>query len=187
MIPVNQIKSGMVIKLDDKLYTVVSYFHVKPGKGGAFLRTKLRNLKTNNVIEKLLSTNDKVEEVFVEEKKFIYLYRDNSGYHFMDSSTYEDCFFNEDFIQDGKFFLKENMEVTAKMYNGEIVAIEVPTFVELKVIETESISRKDTAKPSTKQAKLETGVLIQVPVFVNTGDIIKVDTRNIQYVERVGK
>lgn len=185
MIPVNQIHPGMVVKLEGKFYIVISYIHVKPGKGGAFLRTKLRDIQTGNVVEKLLATDDKIEDIFVENKKLLYLYHDHTGYHFLDLESYEELLLSEECINEFKFYLKENMEVIAKVLDGKIVSIEMPNFVELKVISTEPVSRKDTAKPASKQAQLETGLVIQVPVFINVGDIVRIDTRNARYVERV--
>ena len=185
MIPVNQVKIGMVIRLEGKLYAVLGFTHTKPGKGGAFLRMKLKDISTGQLIEKTISTDEKVEDVFIEERKLTYLYRDDRNFHFMDERTFEEVEVPESELGDTKFYLKENSHVIATFHEGKIVAIAPPTFVELKVTETEPGFRGDTVKPGTKPAKLETGLVVQVPLFINPGDVIKIDTRTGEYVERV--
>jgi len=185
MIGANQIKPGIVIKLEDRLFAVVSFTHTKPGKGGALLRLKLKDVSTGQVMERTISTNDKVDNAYMEEKKLTYLYKDNSHFHFMDDETYEQVAFTVDELGNVQFFLKENDHVFATVHDGKIISLANNMFVELKVIETDPGFKGDTVKAGTKSAKLETGALIQVPLFINSGDVIKIDTRTKEYVERV--
>ncbi|MDP8234507.1 MAG: elongation factor P [Candidatus Saelkia tenebricola] len=185
MISVNQIKPGMVIKLENRLLAVVSYTHTKPGKGGAFLRLKLKDISTGQTMERTISTDDKVDNAYMEEKKLTYLYRDGSGFHFMDDETYEQVSLTEDDLGDIRLFLKENDYVSVTLHDGKIIALVNNMFVELKVVETDPGFKGDTVKSGTKPAKMETGAVIQVPLFIDNGDVIKIDTRIQEYVERV--
>lgn len=185
MIPANQIKQGMVIKLESRLFGVLSFTHTKPGKGGAYLRLKLKDISSGQVLEKTISTDEKVEDVFVEERKLIYLYYDGERYNFMDEKSYEQIELTPQELEEVKFYLKENEAVTATFYQGKIISISPPIFVELKVVETEPGYRGDTVKAGSKPAKLESGLILQVPLFINNGDVVKVDTRTGEYVERV--
>ncbi len=185
MIPANQIKTGMFIKQDLRLCAILGYSHTKPGKGGAFLRMRIKDIVTGQVLEKTISTAEKVDNVFVEERKLNYLYRDSAGFHFMDETTYEDIEMSEDKVSDVMQFVKENDPVYATVYEGKIVSLSSPLFVELKIIETDPGFKGDTVKSGSKSAKLETGVIVSVPLFINNGDTIKIDTRTGEYVERV--
>jgi len=163
---------------------VVDFHHVKPGKGAAFVRTKLRNLKTGNIQENTFKGEEKIEEAFVEERKLIYSYRAGNIFHFIDQNTFEDLMLEEDNLKDKIPFLKDNLEVNAYFYKGKILNISLPNFVTVKVEHTEPGFKGDTARGGSKPATIETGAVIQVPLFVNTGDMIKVDTRSGQYIER---
>lgn len=184
MISTNQFKSGLFIKLNGKLFTIIESQHHKPGKGGAFVRTKLRNVKSGSVVDRTFRAGETVEDIFVEEKKYQYLYCADRQYNFMDSETYEQISLTEQKIKDARRFLKENTDVTVLMYEGDILSIKLPMFINLKVIEAEPGVRGDTVKAGTKSAKLETGATVQVPLFINTGNVIKIDTRTGEYIGR---
>ncbi len=185
MIPANQIKTGMVIKVEGRLFSIVSFSHTKPGKGGAFLRVKLKDISNGQTLERTISTDEKVDNAYVEEKRMNYIYRDSQGYHFMDDETYEDVTMIEEDLEGMKGFLKENSHINATVYEGKIVALSLPLFVELEIVETDPGFKGDTVKTGTKPAKLETGTTIQVPLFIDKGDVVKIDTRTAGYVERV--
>lgn len=159
--------------------------HVKPGKGAAFVRTKLKNVMTGAVIEKTFSPTEKFEEAVIERREMQYLYNDGELYYFMDTETYEQIPLNYDKVEDAIKYIKENMIVTVKFYKGEAFSVEPPTFVELEVVETEPGFRGDTATGGSKPATVETGAVIQVPLFINVGDKIRIDTRTGEYLERV--
>lgn len=185
MISTNQFKNGMTIVLGGEIYSIVSFQHVKPGKGGAFVRTKLKNLKSGNVLEKTFRAGEKVEQAFIEEKKMQFLYRQADSYHFMDQKTFEELELPKARLADKARFLKENMVLSIAVCDGVIVDINLASFVELRIEHTGPGLRADTVKAATKAAVLETGVKIDVPLFVNKGDIIKIDTRSGKYVSRV--
>jgi elongation factor P len=185
MIPVNQVKIGMVIKMDSKLYAILGFSHTKPGKGGAFLRLKLKDIVTGQVVEKTISTDDKVENVYMEERSLVYLYNDGQFLHFMDEQSYDEIEIPREDLEDILLYLKENSTVTASFHEGKIVTIAPPNSVVLEVIETEPGFKGDTVKAGTKPAKLETGLVVQVPLFIKVGDKVKIDTRTGQYLERV--
>lgn len=184
MISTNQFKNGMTIAINGGIYFIVSFQHVKPGKGGAFVRTKLKSLKFGNVIDKTFRAGEKVEQAFIEEKKMQYLYRHGQTYHFMDQKSFEELELPEARIADKVKFLKENMLLSIAVCDGAIIGINLPNFVELKVKHAEPGLRADTVKAPAKTAILETGGKIDVPLFVNNGDIIKIDTRSGRYVSR---
>jgi len=163
----------------------MEFQHVKPGKGAAFVRTKLKNLKTQNLVEKTFKGDEKIEEAFIEERKLQFSYKDSDFYNFLDQDTFEQIQLDKERIGKLSLFLKENQEVTALFYKGEILNINLPNFVELEVKQTEPGIRGDTAKGGIKPAVLETGLIIQVPLFINIGDKIKIDTRTCEYLERV--
>ncbi len=183
MISTNQFRSGLFIKLNGQLYMIVESQHHKPGKGGAFVRTKLKNLKQGTVIDRTFRAGETVEDIFIEERRCQYLYADDR-YHFMDSETYEQFSLSAEQIGESKNFLTESTEVTCVTYKGEILNVKLPMFMELKVIQTEPGVRGDTVKGGSKNAKLETGATIQVPLFINNGDIVRIDTRSGEYVGR---
>ncbi len=184
MISTNQFKNGLFIKLDGDVYMIMEFQHHKPGKGGAFVRTRLRNVKSRGVLNRTFRAGETVEEVFVEEKKYQFLYSADSHYNFMDNETYEQITLSEEQVGGAKDFLKENTEVTVSSYDGNIMDIQLPMFLNLKVTEANPGLKGDTVKPGTKSARLETGATVQVPLFINTGDMIKIDTRTGTYIGR---
>lgn len=184
MITTDQLKNGLTIELEGELYTIIEYQHVKPGKGGAFVRTKLKNLRTKNMVEKTFRGGERLQEAFIEEKKIQYLYKSTHLYHFMDQENYEEIMLDENKLSKVIDFLKENMEITAVFYQNKVIEVKLPIFVELKVVTTEPGVKGDTAKSAFKPAQLESGATIQVPLFIEQNDIIKIDTRTSQYVER---
>lgn len=182
---INDVKSGLTILVDGEVYTIIEFQHVKPGKGAAFVRIKLRNLKTQNVLEKTFRGDEKIEEAYVEERKLQYLYSSGGTYHFMAQDNYEELSIHKDTLGDKVKFLKDNTEVISYSYKNDIVNVVLPNFVEFKITHTEPGIKGDTAKGGTKPAEIETGATVQVPLFVNEKDRIKVDTRTGGYVERV--
>ncbi|ABY92810.1 elongation factor P [Thermoanaerobacter sp. CM-CNRG TB177] len=185
MIAAGDFRKGVTIEVDGQVFTVVDFMHVKPGKGAAFVRTKLKNVMTGAVIEKTFSPTEKFEEAVIERREMQYLYNDGELYYFMDTETYEQIPLNYDKVEDAIKYIKENMVVTVKFYKGEAFSVEPPTFVELEVVETEPGFRGDTATGGSKPATVETGAVIQVPLFINVGDKIRIDTRTGEYLERV--
>jgi elongation factor P len=185
MVSAANLRTGLVIEREGELYQVVEFQHVKPGKGGAFVRTKLKNLRTSRVIDKTFDAEQKIQEVRLEEKELQYLYREGGHYFFMDNQTYEQIPLSAVNLGDSLHFLKENMTVTAIFYQEELISVELPTFVELRVMETGPAFKGDTVTSTYKPAKMETGVVIQVPLFINEGDVIRIDTRKGVYLERV--
>ncbi len=185
MITTAQFKHGIAIQLNGELYSIVEFQHVKPGKGAAFVRTKLRNIKLGTIVDKTFRAGEKVEEAFIEQRKWQYLYRKGSQYFFLDLETYEQMPVEQKLLAEGVNFLKEEMEVTASLHKHKVISLSLPIFAKLEIAHTEPGVRGDTAKSDTKPARLETGIVIRVPLFINTGDIVKIDTRTGQYVERV--
>jgi elongation factor P len=185
MISTNDFRNGMTIDLDGVLYNILYFQHVKPGKGGAFVRTRLKNLRTGAVIDKTFRAGEKVELALLDKRRMQYLYREVGSYHFMDQETYEQITLEEEELGDSTRFLKEGMVVDMPLYEGKPVGVELPIFVELKVTETAPGVKGDTASGGSKPATLETGAVVQVPLFIEAGDIIKVDSRTGEYVERV--
>lgn len=183
-VSINQIKCGLTVELEGIPYMVVSVEHVKPGKGSAFARTKLRNLKLETVIDRTFKSDDKIEEAFIEEKMLQYSYHSGNFYHFLDSQTFEDIAIEKDRLHETDKFLKDGIEVTAFYFKGELITINLPNFVVYTITHTEPGIKGDTAKSGTKPATLESGAVIQVPLFVDTGTKVKVDTRTGSYIER---
>jgi elongation factor P len=182
---INEIKNGYTVLVEGDVYMIVDFQHVKPGKGAAFVRTKLKNLRNNNIQEMTFRGEEKIEEAYIEEKKLQYQYASSGMFHFMDQENYEDVSISEDSIGDKAKFLKDNIEVTAFYFKDEVLFVNLPNFVEYKITGTEPGIKGDTAKSGTKPATIDTGAQINVPLFVNEGDVIKVDTRTGGYVERV--
>jgi elongation factor P len=187
MIATNEFKKGTKLQIENDPYEIVDYEHVKPGKGQAFVRVKLKNLKTGNVVEKTYKSGIKMEKADVEERIMQYLYNDAEGYHFMDSTNYEQYSVPTDIVGDAAKFIQENKDVSVLLYNGSPIGVSLPNFVELKIIETEPGFKGDTAATGSKPATLETGAIVNVPFFLKEGEIIKIDTRTGEYVERVNK
>ena len=182
---INELKSGMTVLVDNQVYSIIEYQHVKPGKGSAFVRTKLRNLKLDTVQEKTFRESDKIDEAYVEEKKLQYQYRSGDMCHFMDRETFEDVTISQERIGEPAKFLKDNLEVSAYYYKDDLLNVALPNFITYKITHSEPGIKGDTAKSGTKPATIETGAIIQVPLFIEVNDTIKVDTRTGQYLERV--
>ena len=185
MISSNDFRPGVSIELDGSVWRVVEFLHVKPGKGGAFVRSTLKNLRTGRVLENTFRAGEKVEIVRVERRKYQYLYSDGDSLVCMDNETYEQINISKELISDGIKFLKESEQVEVLLNGSDIISVEIPIFINLKVIETEPGFKGDTATGAVKAAKLETGAQINVPLFINEGDMLKVDTRTGEYSERV--
>lgn len=177
-------KKGLRIVFDGQPYVIVEFQHVKPGKGGAFIRTKLKHMKQGRVIDNTFRSGEKVELVDFDEKHMQFLYRDER-YHFMDMETFEQVSLSRDEVGDAAAYLQENTEVDVLYIDGAAAAVELPTFVELVIARTDPGVRGDTAQGGTKPATLETGAVVQVPLFLNKGDVVKVDTRTGEYLGRV--
>jgi elongation factor P len=185
MADTSDFRNGLIIKFKNELYTITEFQHVKPGKGGAFVRTTLKNLKTGRVLENTFRSGESVDVVRVERKKYQYLYREGSFLVCMDNETYEQINIPIEYFGDGVDYLKESEEVEILFNKDEIINVEIPIFVYLRVIETEPGFRGDTATGANKPAKLETGASVNVPLFINVEDVLKIDTRIGEYVERV--
>jgi elongation factor P len=179
-----EFKKGLKIQHDGQPYTIVDFQHVKPGKGGAFVRTKLKHMRQGRVIDNTFRAGEKVELVDFDEKHMQYLYKDER-YHFMDTETYDQISLSPDEVGDARDFLKENAEVDILFIDGSPVTVELPNFMELAIVKTDPGIRGDTASGGSKPARLETGATIQVPLFLNEGDVVKVDTRSAEYLSRV--
>ena len=184
MILAGDLRPGMKIELDGAPFIVTDYQWVKPGKGGAFNRTKLKNMRTGSIVERTFRTEEKVERAELEERRAQFMYRSDDEFHFMDTETYEQFFLNEEQLGDASVYLKEEMVVTIVSHRGSPLTVEVPTFVELAVAKTDPGVRGDTASGGSKPATLETGAVVQVPLFINIGDRLRVDTRTGTYIER---
>jgi elongation factor P len=180
----NDLKNGMSLNLPEGLFNVVEFQHVKPGKGGAFVRTKLKNLRSGAVIERTYRADEKLDQAIIDKFDMQFLYRDGSDYVFMDNSTYEQLQASPELLGTAPDYLKEGDGVHLAMYDGEIVGVDLPASVELKVTETEPGEKGDRVSGARKPATMETGLVIQVPLFVNIGDAIKVDTRTGEYLTR---
>lgn len=185
MISTNDFRTGLTIELDGGVWTVVEFLHVKPGKGAAFVRSKLKNVKTGAVQERTFRAGEKVPRAHVENKEVQYLYNNGEEYFFMDTSSYEQFTLNKDQLGDTIFYLKENMLINVSLYKGEPIGVDPPNSVELEVVETDPGFKGDTATGGSKPAKLETGLTVQVPLFIEVGDVLKIDTRSGQYLSRV--
>ena len=184
MIFAGNLRPGMKIEVDGVPFVVTDYQWVKPGKGGAFNRTKLKNMRTGAIVERTFRTEEKLPPAELEEKRTQFLYQSGDEFHFMDTETYEQFFLSEEQLGDARKYLKEEMVVTIVSHRGSPLTVEVPTFVELAVAETDPGVRGDTASGGSKPATLETGAVIQVPLFINVGDRLRVDTRTGTYIER---
>lgn len=184
MISTNDFRTGLTIELDGEVFTVVDFQHVKPGKGAAFVRSKLKNRRTGAVIEKTFRAGEKVPKAHVDRREMQYLYNDGENYIFMDNQNYEQISLTKEQLDDAIKYLKENMVIHALFFKGQSFGVELPNTVELAVVETEPGVRGDTATGATKTAVLETGAVVQVPLFVNVGDVLIIDTRDGQYIQR---
>jgi len=178
-------KNGISLILDNEIYTIVDFQHVKPGKGGAFVRSTLKNVKTGRSLDKTWRAGERMEQAILERRPLQYLYNDGSDYYVMDKDTFEQIPIRKEQIGDGVKYLKENMDVTVMTHKDDIIGVEVPSFVELQVVETAGSEKGDTASGGSKPATVETGAVVGVPFFVKVGDVIKIDTRSDSYLERV--
>ena len=185
MVSAGDFRKGVTIEIDGKVYVIVEFQHVKPGKGAAFVRAKIKNIVTGQVLEQTFNPSDKYENAHIERKEMQYSYNDDGLYYFMDMETYEMIPLNYDIVAEAMKFVKEEMMVTVQSYKGVAFSVEPPNFVELEITETEPGIQGDTSKAGNKPAKLETGFNINVPLFINMGDKIRVDTRTGTYMERV--
>ena len=183
-ISTNELKNGMTLNLPEGLMTVVEFQHVKPGKGGAFVRTKLKNVRNGAVVDRTYRADEKLEQAIIEKREMQFLYREGQDYVFMDNENYDQLHVPSDSIGDAVHFLKEGDTAVLPMYKSEIVGVELPAAVELEVTDTEPGMQGDRVSGARKAATLETGLVVQVPLFVNVGDRVKVDTRTRDYLSR---
>ncbi|HCW52030.1 MAG TPA: elongation factor P [Clostridiales bacterium] len=185
MISTNDFKTGVTVELDGEVWQVIEFQHVKPGKGSAFVRSKLKNLETGAVVERTFRAGEKLRRAHLDRREVQYLYSSGDEYVFMDTETYEQLSLTEEQLGDGKLYLVENMNIYVVSHEGRLIGVEMPNSVELKVVETDPGLRGDTASGGTKPARLETGLVVQVPLFIEEGDVVRVDTRTGLYIERV--
>ena len=185
MISAGDFRNGITIELDNNIYQIIEFQHVKPGKGAAFVRTKLKNIKSGGVVEKTFRPTEKCPQVRIDRADMQYLYSDGDLFHFMDVETYEQIELDAESIGDALKFVKENEMVKMCSHNGNVFAVEPPLFVELKITDTEPGFKGDTATGATKPAVVETGATVYVPLFVEQEDVIKIDTRTGEYLSRV--
>ena len=184
MITAGDFRKGMTFEMDEQPYVVLDFQHVKPGKGSAFVRTKYKNIYTGAIREDAFNPDDKFQKAHIETKKMQYLYNDGELYYFMDPETYDQLPLNRDQVEEAMKYLRENDEATIKFYKEEAFLVEAPNFVDVKVIETEPGVKGDTATNVTKAATVETGAVVQVPIFINEGEIVQIDTRTGDYLGR---
>jgi len=184
MISASEFRKGITIEIDNYVYVIVDFQHVKPGKGAAFVRTKIKNIMNGSVLERTFNPSEKLQRANIETKDMQYLYSDGEMYHFMDTKTYEQMPLSGDQVGDAMKYVKENMSVTIKFFKGAPFSVEPPNFVELKIIKTDPGARGDTVTGASKPATLETGAIVSVPLFINEGEVIRVDTRSDEYMER---
>jgi len=185
LISSNDFKTGVSIEIDGDAYIVVEFQHVKPGKGAAFVRAKLRNLRTGAVVERTFNAGEKMPKAHLDRRNMQYLYHDGTYYVFMDNESYEQSLLTEEQMADSKNYLIENMNISVLFFKGDIIGVDLPSQVELEVIETEPGIKGDTASGGNKPATLQTGAVVRVPFFINVGDVIRVNTKTGEYIERV--
>ncbi|MBL7130307.1 MAG: elongation factor P [Candidatus Omnitrophica bacterium] len=179
------IKTGLTLDIDGQVYVVVEFQHVKPGKGSAFMRTKLRNLCNNSIKELTLRPDTRLEEAYVEQRRLQYLYRESQLLHFIDQDSFEEVTLEAQNLGEDIGFLKDNLEVNGYFYKGRNLFVKLPNFIKVRVIYSEPGCRADTVKQPMKSVTIETGTKVPVPLFIEVGDIIKIDTRSGEYIERV--
>ena len=185
MVSAGDFRNGITLEIEGQVVQILEFQHVKPGKGAAFVRTKLKNIKSGGVVEKTFRPTEKCPQAHIERKEMQYLYSDGDLYHFMDVETYDQIALSEDQVGETLKFVKENEMVKILSHNNEVFAMEPPLFVELEITETEPGFKGDTSTGATKPATVETGALVYVPLFVEIGDVIKIDTRTGEYLSRV--
>ena len=183
----SEFRKGLKILLDNEPFTIVDFQHVKPGKGGAFVRTRVKSLISGNVLERTFRSGDKVELPEMEDKEMQFMYQEGANAYFMDTNTYDQLFIEEENLGDAKNYLKEGLVINVSFYKGKAIGVELPNFVDMKIAKTEPGMKGDTAQNATKPAELESGFILQVPLFVEEGDVIKIDTRSGEYITRVSK
>ncbi|MBA4417964.1 MAG: elongation factor P [Syntrophus sp. (in: bacteria)] len=181
----SEFRKGLRVLVDNEPFTIVEFQHVKPGKGGAFVRTRLKSLVSGNVLERTYRSGEKLEVPELEERQMQYLYKEVDRYYFMDENTYDQLFIDEEHLGDAKNYLKEGLVISVLIYQGKTIGVEVQNFVNLRIVQTEPGIRGDTAQNATKPAVLETGYTIQVPLFVEQDETVRIDTRTGQYMDRV--
>ncbi|MBF0484814.1 MAG: elongation factor P [Candidatus Omnitrophica bacterium] len=184
-ISINEVSNGLGLMVDGNIFVVEDYSHVKPGKGSAFVRIKMRNMKTQQVLERTFKTCDKLEDIPLEDRKMQSLYRSGDEYHFMDLTTYEEKIVPVSLLGDSVKFLQENLEVIGVVYDEKVLKINIPNFIITEIIQSDPGLKGDSSKSSTKAATIDTGATVQVPLFINVGEKIKLDTRTGTYIERV--
>ena len=184
MISAGDFRNGITIELEGNIYQIIEFQHVKPGKGAAFVRTKMKNLQTGSVVERTFNAGEKVPKAHVDRRRMQYLYEADGAYTFMDNETYDQVELNVEQLGDAKNFLLENMEVSIMFFQGIVIGIDLPVAVELRVVETDPGIRGDTATGGNKSAVLETGYTVKVPLFIEVDDVLRIDTRTGQYIER---
>lgn len=185
MITAGEFRKGITVEWDNGVWVIVDFQHVKPGKGAAFVRTKIKNIMTGAVVERTFNPTDKMPRALIETKEMQYLYNDGELYYFMDLETYEQIPLNKAEVEDMIHFVKENENVSVRFFKGKAFLVEAPNFVELEIVDTEPGFKGDTASNTTKPATTETGYIVNVPLFINIGDRIRIDTRTGEYMERM--
>ncbi|HOC05730.1 MAG: elongation factor P [Bacillota bacterium] len=185
MISTSDFRTGLTIEFEGGIYTIVDFQHVKPGKGAAFVRTKLKNIETGAVTERTFNPRDKFEQAHIDRRPTQYLYESDGMWNFMDSEDFNQYALTADELGDAVKYLKENMELHLQFYKGKVIGVDLPVIVELEVVETEPGIKGDTASGGSKTAVMDTGLVVQVPLFINVGDVLRIDTRTGNYSERV--
>jgi len=185
-IATSDFRNGLKIEIDGEPYTIVYFQHVKPGKGGAFVRTKIKNLRNGKVVERTFRAGERVDEPDIEDRKMQYLYADGESLVFMDLQTYEQLPFSQEQVGDARKYLTENLDVDVLFWNGKPINIDLPSFIESPIVQCDPGMKGDTAQGGTKPATVETGAVVMVPLFLKEGERIRIDTRSGEYVERVG-
>ena len=185
MISVNDLKTGLTLELDNGLWSVIEFLHVKPGKGAAFVRTKLKNVETGQVVEKTFRAGEKVAKAMLDRREMQYLYKEGKDFIMMDMESYEQLQLSDAQVGDGVKYLKENMIIQVLLHDTRVIGVDIPAHVELEVVDTPPAEKGNTAQGGTKPATLETGAVVNVPFFVTNGTVIRVDTRTNEYLDRV--
>ncbi len=185
MVSTNDIRPGQSIIIEGLIYQILEYQHVKPGKGKAFVKTKLKNISNGGVVEKTFRADEDVQQAFIDKQNFQFLYKDNNDYIFMNTESFEQISLSDDILDGQQLFLKTNQDVTISMYSNKPIDINLPTTITMKVIKSEPAVKGDSVNSSTKEVTLETGLTLQVPMFVNENDVIKIDTKTKSYITRV--
>ena len=185
MIDVNDLRKGTTFELEGQIFRVLEYSHNKPGRGNATIRTKVRNIRTGSTFEKTFQSGDRVQDIRIESREMQYLYHDGALYHFMDTETYDQIALDAQLLDEAVNYLKDGMNVIVQDYNGEALGVDLPVTVDMKVVQADIAVKGDTATGANKYVTVETGYRVQVPLFVNEGDTIRVDTRTGEYVTRV--